>query len=295
MLIRKWEKLPADMQTAQVRKYYEILRKKNVSLFFKRVFDVVVSAIMLIILSPLFLILAIAIKIDSRGPVFYRQERVTQYGKRFRIFKFRSMVENADKGSQVTVDHDLRITKVGKFIRKCRLDEISQLIDVFRGTMTFVGTRPEVPKYVERYTPEMKATLLLPAGVTSLASIYYKDEAELLDGAEDTDKIYVDKILPAKMYYNLKAIERFGFWRDIKTMFMTVFAVLGKEYNGDYVPPEETASEVLLFAPTESDRTTEPPSAESPESAHNADTITENRNAEESPDFVANNQEKDPE
>ena len=290
MLIRKWEKLPADMQTAQVRKYYEILRKKNVSLFFKRV-----SAIMLVILSPLFLILAIAIKIDSRGPVFYRQERVTQYGKRFRIFKFRSMVENADKGSQVTVDHDLRITRVGKLIRKCRLDEISQLIDVFRGTMTFVGTRPEVPKYVERYTPEMKATLLLPAGVTSLASIYYKDEAELLDGAEDTDKVYVDKILPAKMYYNLKAIERFGFWRDIKTMFMTVFAVLGKEYNGDYVPPEETASEVLLSAPTEINRTTEPPSAESPESAHNADTITENRAAEESPDFVANHQEDDPE
>ena len=294
MLIRKWEKLPADMQTAQVRKYYEILRKKNVSLFFKRVFDMVVSAIMLVILSPLFLILAIAIKIDSRGPVFYRQERVTQYGKRFRIFKFRSMVENADKGSQVTVDHDLRITRVGKLIRKCRLDEISQLIDVFRGTMTFVGTRPEVPKYVERYTPEMKATLLLPAGVTSLASIYYKDEAELLDGAEDTDKVYVDKILPAKMYYNLKAIERFGFWRDIKTMFMTVFAVLGKEYNGDYDPPEETA-EGVISAPTESDRTTEPPSAESPESAKNADTITENRTAEESPDFVANHQENDPE
>lgn len=294
MLIRKWEKLPADMQTAQVRKYYEILRKKNVSLFFKRVFDVVVSAIMLVILSPLFLILAIAIKIDSRGPVFYRQERVTQYGKLFRIFKFRSMVENADKGSQVTVDHDLRITRVGKLIRKCRLDEISQLIDVFRGTMTFVGTRPEVPKYVERYTPEMKATLLLPAGVTSLASIYYKDEAELLDGAEDTDKVYVDKILPAKMYYNLKAIERFGFWRDIKTMFMTVFAVLGKEYNGDYVPPEETA-EGVISAPTESDRTTEPPSAESPESAQNADTVTENRDAEEFPDFVANHQENDPE
>lgn len=294
MLIRKWEKLPADMQTAQVRKYYEILRKKNVSLFFKRVFDVIVSAIMLVILSPLFLILAIAIKIDSRGPVFYRQERVTQYGKRFRIFKFRSMVENADKGSQVTVDHDLRITRVGKLIRKCRLDEISQLIDVFRGTMTFVGTRPEVPKYVERYTPEMKATLLLPAGVTSLASIYYKDEAELLDGAEDTDKVYVDKILPAKMYYNLKAIERFGFWRDIKTMFMTVFAVLGKEYNGDYVTPEETA-EGVISAPIESDRTTETASAESPESAHNADTVTENRNAAESPDFVANHQENDPE
>ena len=239
MRLVKWEKLPADMQTEEVREYYDVLRKKRFSLFWKRIFDIFVSAIMLIILSPLFLILAIAIKTDSKGPVFYRQERVTQYGKRFRIFKFRSMVQNADKGSQVTVDHDSRVTKVGKFIRKCRLDEICQLIDIFRGTMTFVGTRPEVPKYVNEYTPEMKATLLLPAGVTSLASIYYKDEAELLSGAEDTDKTYVEKILPAKMYYNLKEIKNYGFWRDIKTMFMTVFAVFGKNYEGDYVAPED--------------------------------------------------------
>lgn len=237
MLICKWEKLPAEMQTDEVRKYYDILRKKNFSLFFKRIFDIFVSALMLVVLSPLFLILAIAIKIDSKGPVFYRQERVTQYGKHFKIFKFRSMVVDADKGSQVTVDQDSRITRMGRLIRKCRLDEASQLIDVFRGTMTFVGTRPEVPKYVEQYSPEMTATLLLPAGVTSIASIYYKDEAELLNGAEDTDKVYIEKILPAKMYYNLKAIEKFSFWRDIKTMFMTVFAVLGKEYKGDYVEP----------------------------------------------------------
>ena len=245
MRLIKFEKLPAIMQTIEVRKYYDILRKKNFSLFFKRIFDIFVSSLMLIVLSPLFLILAIAIKIDSKGPVFYRQERVTQYGKHFRIFKFRSMVVNADKGSQVTVDHDSRVTKVGRFIRKCRLDEVCQLIDIFRGTMTFVGTRPEVPKYVSEYTPEMMATLLLPAGVTSLASIYYKDEAELLNGAEDTDKVYIEKILPAKMYYNLKAVEKFGFWRDIKTMFMTVFAILGKEYKGDYVEPkiETTAVE----------------------------------------------------
>ena len=244
MLICKWEKLPAEMQTDEVRKYYDILRKKNFSLFWKRVFDIFVSALMLIVLSPLFLVLAIAIKIDSKGPVFYRQERVTQYGKYFRIFKFRSMVVNADKGSQVTVNQDSRITRMGKLIRKCRLDEVSQLIDVFRGVMTFVGTRPEVPKYVSEYTPEMIATLLLPAGVTSLASIYYKDEAELLNGAEDTDKVYIEKILPAKMYYNLKAIEKFGFWRDIKTMFMTVFAVLGKEYKGDYIEPISEATAV---------------------------------------------------
>lgn len=231
MKIIEWEQLPPEMQTEEVRRYYDILKKKTASLFLKRVFDVVVSAVMLIVLSPIFLLLAIAIKVDSTGSVFYRQVRVTQYNKRFRIFKFRSMIQNADKGSQITVSGDARVTRVGKFVRKCRLDEISQLIDVFRGTMTFVGTRPEVPKYTEQYTPEMMATLLLPAGVTSLASIYYKDEAVLLDAAEDTDKVYIEQVLPAKMRYNLKAIEQFSFWGDIKVMFMTVLAVLGKEYE----------------------------------------------------------------
>lgn len=234
MRLIKWEKLPAKMQTEEVRKYYDILRKKRCGLFFKRVFDIFVSLLLLIILSPLFLLLAVAIKIDSKGPVFYRQKRVTQYGKEFRIFKFRSMVQDADKiGTHVTVNGDIRITRVGKFIRKCRLDELCQLIDVLRGTMTFVGTRPEAVKYVEAYTPEMWATLLLPAGITSEASIYYKDESSLLDGAKDVDKTYVEEVLPAKMKYNLKAIEKFGFWRDIKIMFMTVFAVLGKEYKGE--------------------------------------------------------------
>lgn len=235
MILKKWDKLPPEMQNDEVKKYYEILKKKQLSLFFKRVFDIVVSSVMLIVLLPVFLILAVAIKIDSPGPVFYRQVRVTQYGRKFRIFKFRSMVQNADKGSQVTVKCDSRVTRVGKIVRGCRLDEISQLLDVWRGTMTFVATRAETPQYTEQYTPEMMATLLLPAGVTSLASILYKDESMLLDAAEDTDKVYVEKILPAKMYYNLKQIEQFSLWNDIKTMFMTVFAVLGKEYKGDYV------------------------------------------------------------
>lgn len=235
MLLKKWEDLPKEFQTDEVKVYYDLLKKKSVSLFFKRCFDIFVSAIMLILLSPVFLILAIAIKIDSKGPVFYRQERVTQYGKNFKIFKFRTMVQDADKiGAQVTVGDDKRITRVGKFIRKLRLDEICQLIDVFRGTMTFVGTRPEVPKYVDSYTPEMMATLLLPAGVTSITSIYYKDEDELLSNAEDVDKTYVEQILPDKMKYNLLAIKEFGFWKDIKIMFMTVFAVLGVKYT----PPE---------------------------------------------------------
>lgn len=233
MLLKKWESLPSEMQTDEVRKYYEILKGKQVGLFFKRLFDIIVSFLMLLVLLPVFAVLAIAIKIDSRGPVFYRQIRITQYNKKFRIFKFRSMVQNADRGSQVTLSGDARITRVGKIVRKCRLDEISQLIDVLRGTMTFVGTRPEVPKYTEQYTPEMMATLLLPAGVTSLASIYYKDEAKLLDNAENSDETYVKTVLPAKMYYNLKAIEKFSFWGDIKIMFMTFFSVLGKEYKDE--------------------------------------------------------------
>lgn len=234
MRLVKWEKLPVEMQTEEVRKYYDILKKKKFGLFCKRVFDIFVSLLMLIVLSPVFLILAIAIKIDSKGPVFYRQVRVTQYGKKFRIFKFRTMVQNADKiGAQVTTAGDSRITRVGKLIRKCRLDELCQLIDVFRGKLTFVGTRPEVPKYVESYSNEMMATLLLPAGVTSETSIYYKDEDELLSGSQDVDKTYVEKILPDKMYFNLKSLEKFGFWRDIKVMFMTVFAVLGKEYKAN--------------------------------------------------------------
>lgn len=231
-MLKRWEDLPAQLQVDEVRPYYDILKKKTGSLLIKRVFDVVVSALMLLVLSPVFALLAIAIKLDSPGPVFYRQVRVTQYGKQFRIFKFRSMVSNADKiGTQVTVGNDSRITRVGKLIRKCRLDELCQLIDIFRGTMTFVGTRPEVPKYVALYTPEMMATLLLPAGVTSLASIMYKDEDELLTGAEDVDKTYVEAVLPEKMKYNLQAIKMFSFWGDIKLMFMTVFAVLGKEYR----------------------------------------------------------------
>ena len=227
MLIKKWEKLPQNMQCEAVRPYYEKLKKKNFSLFWKRVFDIFVSSIMLILLSLLFLVLAIAIKIDSRGPVFFRQVRVTQYGKTFRIFKFRTMVNDADKiGSQVTVSHDTRITRVGKFIRKCRLDEVSQLIDVWRGTMSFVGTSPEVPKYVERYSDEMLATLLLPAGVTSFASIKFKDEDELLKDAANVDDTYVNEVLPKKMEYNLQSLEKYGFWRDIGTMFKTVGAIL---------------------------------------------------------------------
>ena len=229
MILKKWEELPESLQNDAVRPYYDLLTKRRGSLLLKRCFDIVVSALMLLVLSPVFLVLAIAIKLDSPGPVFYRQVRVTQYGKEFRIFKFRSMVSDADKrGSLVTVSGDSRITRVGHVIRNCRLDELCQLIDIFRGTMTFVGTRPEVPKYVAAYTPEMMATLLLPAGVTSEASILYKDEVELLDAAADVDAVYIRDVLPGKMKYNLDALKNFSFFSDIATMFRTVFAVLGK-------------------------------------------------------------------
>ena len=229
MILKKWENLPDFLKTDAVRPYYDALSKRKVSLCLKRLFDITVSALMLVVLSPVFLILAAAIKLDSPGPVFYRQVRVTQYGREFRIFKFRSMVTGADKrGTLVTVSGDSRITRVGHFIRNCRLDELCQLIDIFRGTMTFVGTRPEVPKYVAAYTPEMMATLLLPAGVTSEASILYKDEAELLDAADDVDAVYIRDVLPGKMKYNLDALKNFSFFSDIATMFRTVFAVLGK-------------------------------------------------------------------
>lgn len=234
MMLKKWEELPEKMRTEAVRPYYDILEKKKNSLFFKRVFDILVSTVLLALLAPVFLVLAIAIKADSKGPVFYRQERVTQYGKHFRIFKFRTMVNNADKiGSQVTVGNDSRITRVGKWIRDCRLDEICQLIDVLRGTMTLVGTRPEVPKYVNVYTDEMKATLLLPAGVTSLASIMYKNEAKLIENAKDVDKVYIGEILPKKMEYNLKMMKSYSFLNEIRIMFLTVISLLGWKANNE--------------------------------------------------------------
>ena len=177
-------------------------------------------------------IIALYIKLDSEGPVFYRQERITTYGKHFKIHKFRTMVNNADQiGSAVTVDNDSRITKVGEKLRGCRLDELPQIFDLISGNMSFVGTRPEAVKYVEKYKNEYMATLLLPAGITSEASIRYKDEATLLDTAEDVDKVYVEEVLPGKMKYNLDSIKNFSFWGDIATMFRTVFAVLGKDYK----------------------------------------------------------------
>ncbi|MBR5960523.1 MAG: sugar transferase [Clostridia bacterium] len=231
-MLRKWEELPAFMQCDEVRPYWESLNQKRGQLFIKRVFDVVAATVLLVLLAIPMLILAIWIKADSKGPVFYRQERVTTYGKHFRIHKFRTMVSNADQiGTAVTVGNDSRITKVGSKLRGHRLDELPQLLDVLAGTMSFVGTRPEAVKYVERYEPEYNATLLMPAGITSECSIRYKDEDRLLNGVSDVDMVYVEEVLPEKMKWNLDSVFHFSFLQDIRTMIRTIAAVLGKDYE----------------------------------------------------------------
>ena len=228
--MRSWNELPEKMQNDEVRYYYDILCKKERALKAKRVFDFSLAMVLSILLLPIMVIIAIMIKTDSKGPVFYRQVRVTAWGRKFKIYKFRTMVQNADKiGSQITSREDVRVTKVGKWIRKVRLDEIPQLFNVLAGDMSFVGTRPEVPKYVVHYDNRMLATLLMPAGITSRASIEFKDEDVLLAGAEDIDEAYIRKVLPAKMAYNLKELECFSLLRDLYTMILTVFAVLRKQ------------------------------------------------------------------
>ncbi len=225
--MRSWEKLPASFQNDSVKKYYEILCHKTVSLAVKRLFDILVALVLTVIALPFMVIIAVWIKCDSKGSVFFLQRRVTTYGRVFRIVKFRTMVTDAEQlGTQVTVGHDSRITRAGRFLRKCRLDELPQLFNVLKGDMSFVGTRPEVERYVERYTDEMRATLLMPAGITSLASIRFKDEEKLLDGVENPDEVYVNEVLPQKMQYNLEYISKFHFFYDMKIMWMTFFAVL---------------------------------------------------------------------
>ena len=228
-MLKNFDDLPEQFKNDDVFLYYNILKKKKVSLFFKRIFDFVVSLLMLIVISPILIIIGLLIKIDSKGPIIFKQERITQYGKRFYIYKFRTMYSGSEYGSQVTLKNDSRITCIGLFLRKFRLDELLQLINILKGEMSFVGARPEVKKYVDCYSDEMYATLLLPAGVTSLASIKYKDEDRLLASADDADDVYVNEILEQKMEYNLEYIKEFLFWKDIQIMFATVTAVLKKE------------------------------------------------------------------
>lgn len=232
MRLKKWDELPTFMKIPEVRPYWDELNRKKGQLFIKRLFDIGAASVLLVILALPMGVISVCIKLDSTGPVFYRQERITTYGKKFKIHKFRTMVDNADKiGSAVTIGNDSRITKIGIKLRNLRLDELPQLIDVLTGNMSFVGTRPEAVKYVYQYSPEYYATLLMPAGITSEASIRYKDENKLLNSAMDVDKTYLEDVLPAKMYWNLHSLKNYSFFDELITMFRTVAAVLGKDYN----------------------------------------------------------------
>lgn len=227
--LKRWEDLPTEFRNDAVRPYYEEISGKKHQLLVKRIFDLAMSMILLVVFSPLLLVSAFAIKKDSPGSVFFRQTRVTTYGRRFKIYKFRTMVADAQKlGSQVTTHEDPRITKTGAWMRKYRIDEVPQLFNVLTGDMSFVGTRPEVPKYVAEYSDEMLATLLLPAGITSKASIEYKDESALLDGASDPDETYISKVLPQKMRYNLAAIKDFSLRKDLSVLVETAKEVFFK-------------------------------------------------------------------
>lgn len=231
-MLRRWEEIPEFMRIPEVKTYYDILKEKEWQITLKRITDFFLAFFLMIILLIPMAVIAIVIKIDSKGPAIFRQERITTYGRRFRIHKFRTMVNNAEKlGSAVTVSGDTRVTKVGRVLRQYRLDELPQLFDVLEGNMSFVGTRPEAVKYVKMYKPEYYATLLMPAGITSEASIRYKDEEKLLNAADDVDQMYVEEVLPVKMEWNLESIRRFRFLREILTMIRTIFAVLGKEYS----------------------------------------------------------------
>lgn len=227
-MLKKFEVLPEDLKNESVLYYYKLLQKKCISLFVKRVFDFTASLVMLLMLCPILVVIAVLIRTDSKGSPIFKQERITRYGRKFYIYKFRTMYTGSDKGSQITLKNDIRVTRMGAVLRKYRLDELLQLINILKGDMSFVGTRPEVEKYVKCYTDEMYATLLLPAGVTSLASIKYKNEEKLLESSEDTDRTYVREILPAKMKYNLEYIANLSVTYDIYLMLKTVFAVIKK-------------------------------------------------------------------
>ncbi len=225
-MIRKFRDLPDYMKNDEVRPYYRIVAGKKVYMFFKRLMDIVLSALALILVSPIILITAIIIKLGSKGPLFYRQTRVTRYGREFKILKFRTMVVDADKiGGSVTVDNDPRVTGIGRLLRRFRLDEFPQLINVLIGDMSLIGTRPEVPAMVAKYDKVMYATLLTRSGMLSSAAIEFKHEADLLKEVEDTETYYIKEILPKKMEYNLSDIEHFSFINEVKIFFRALGAI----------------------------------------------------------------------
>lgn len=225
--MRRWENLPEAFRTTEARPYYDLLSERQGTLVLKRIFDLVMSFVLIMVLAPVILLLGILIALDSRGPVIFTQKRVGRYGEDFTMFKFRSMRQDAESlGPQISVGRDPRISRVGHVLRKTRLDELPQLLNILLGDMSFVGVRPEVPRYVAKYTPEMWATLLLRPGVTSPASIRYKDEAKILEGAEDPESAYVKDVLPQKMVYNYSYLCNVSLFGDMKILLETIIAVL---------------------------------------------------------------------
>ncbi|MBR3794784.1 MAG: sugar transferase [Clostridia bacterium] len=205
----------------------KVLEQRKLQLFLKRAMDIVISGGALLVIWPVLLLIALAIKIDDPGPVFYRQVRVGRGGKTFRIFKFRTMVVDADKkGLQITVGRDNRITRMGALLRKTKLDELAQLINVFVGEMSFVGPRPEVPRYVDMYTPYQRQVLLVRPGITDYASIAYRNENDLLEGAEDPERMYIDVIMPDKIELNMKYLREISPLADIRLILSTIVAVI---------------------------------------------------------------------
>ena len=227
MLTRNITKLPGVFQTEPVLQYYLILRGKCGYLWIKRGLDILISLLLLLILSPLLLLTALLVKCTSRGPVFYRQERVGKNGKSFWILKFRTMVKNADHmGAPITVgNRDSRITVIGHVLRASRIDEFPQFINVLKGDMSIIGARPEVPRYVREYTPEMYATLLLAPGMTGVASIVYRQESELLADQKNPENYYIQEILPKKMAINLKYLKSISFFTDAKLILKSLACV----------------------------------------------------------------------
>ena len=204
-----------------------VLAKRRPQLMLKRLMDVVISGCALLVLWPLLLLIALAIKIDDPGPVFYRQVRVGRNGKEFRIFKFRTMVVDADKkGLQITVGRDSRITRVGAFLRKTKLDELAQLLNVLTGEMSFVGPRPEVPKYVDLYTPYQRQVLLVRPGITDYASIAYRNENDLLAGADDPERMYIETVMPDKIELNMRYLREISPLADVRLILKTIIAVI---------------------------------------------------------------------
>lgn len=226
-MLKKWEDLPSFMKCDEVKIYYNALARKRTQILIKRCLDYVMAVLLLILFSVPMLMIAVAVSIDSKGPAIFHQTRVTSYGKHFVIHKFRTMNETSQDILGPTAERDDRITRVGAFLRKSRLDELPQLYDILAGHMSFVGTRPEIPEFVSQYSNEMFATLLLPAGITSTASIRFRDEASLFNEAEETERsrIYLEKILPEKMKDNLNDILHFSVFRDLYILIRTAFCI----------------------------------------------------------------------